>query len=157
METEAAWIDSLRPKLEVMDNEIGELESRLNRLREMRHNLAMLIQSAEGNALPNSVPYRLATTRTSTNGKRLTARGCLTRVLREAGQPLAWGEVQRRVSEFPNPPTPGALTSAFYHNTKGGSHTFLALGRGYAGLAGRDEGWEPNDGRVESAVETASA
>ena len=155
---DTGWVEELTPKLEGIDREIADVEVKLQRLRSMRQGLSQLIEAARDEARPGHSSFHARPDGPMSNGRKLPARECLIRVLRGAGRPLAWHEVQLRVAEFSHPPTPGALTSAFYHNTKGGSRTFLALGRGYAGLVGRDEDWEPEDGRRTSLdVETASA
>jgi hypothetical protein len=155
--TDMSWVDALQPKLEEIDREIGDIEAKLERLRSMRQGLWQLIEAARSEVRPGSSSLHARVGSSTANGRKLSAKECLIRVLKEAGHPLTWNEVQRRVAEFPRPPTPGALTSAFYHNTKGGSRTFLALGRGYAGLVGRDEDWEPGDGREAHGMEETVA
>lgn len=120
-----------------LDTEIASLELELQRKREVRQGMALIL----GLASPASVPEP-ALAITGAGGKRLTAKQLLVRELERAGGPLPWSELQRLVSNVQNAPGAGALASAFYHNTKSGTRTFLALGNGYAGLSGRDEGWD---------------
>lgn len=84
----------------------------------------------------------------------MSAKERLIRVLSEAGRPLKWSELQTRVTQGSNPPTPGTVASAYYHNTRSGDRCFVPLPDGYAGLAGRDENWEPDPDLSQMELES---
>ncbi|HTE21029.1 MAG TPA: hypothetical protein VK689_21900 [Armatimonadota bacterium] len=135
------FIDDLFARKAKLDEDIQHTEEQLHAMRGMRHGIAAVLEAAGYG--PHTFPSDTASRKVSGKGERLSAKDCLLKVLRDAGRPLPWADLQSRVSQLPNPPTASAITSAYYHNTKGGARCFLPVGDGYAGLTGRDEGWQP--------------
>lgn len=132
------WAHDLRARMDEWDLRLQEAENDVRRFREMLRSANALLEAYH-------LPMGGVMGDLYEEGVRLSARDLLIRLLRDAGKPLAWSEIHRRVSALPDPPTPGALTNAFYHNTTGGTRCFVPLGGKHAGLAGRDEGWEPSE------------